>query len=307
MVPGDIAANTPIDCLLENSDVDLIFYYVTEGDPLALPVPEHDVLLVGISESDAHRATLQTLERSLAKWPKPVVNAPQYIPNTGRDAASHLLQDVPGLLIPPTLRTTRATLRLIASGNLQLAEQFGCDFPVILRPYDSQAGRDLSCIDSPERLSDYLAAVSASDFFLARFIDYSGQDGLFRKFRITLVDGKPFACHMAVSSHWMVHYVNAGMYEEAHKREEEAAFMQNFADFAQRHRAALDEIYNRTRLDYLVIDCAETNGGKLLIFEIDHTMVVHAMDPEHLFPYKQAHMKKVQDAFRSYLLRLISI
>jgi glutathione synthase/RimK-type ligase-like ATP-grasp enzyme len=304
MLPGDIAANTPIDCLLENSDVDLVFYYVTEGEPLSLPVPEHDVVLVGLSESDAHRDTLQALERALAHWPKPVINAPQHIPNTGRDAASRLLQDAPGLHIPTTQRAARATLRLIASGALQLAEQFGCTFPIILRPYDSQAGRDLARINSAEELTTYLAQVTANDFFLARFIDYSGKDGLFRKFRIALVDGQPFACHMAVSSHWMVHYVNAGMYEEAHKREEEAAFMEHFADFAQRHRAALDAIYNRTGLDYLLLDCAETREGELLIFEIDHTMVVHAMDPEHLFPYKQTHMKKVQDAFRNYLLRL---
>src|SRR5512141_792730 len=37
-VPGDISANTPLDCLLEYSDVDLIFYYVSPGVPLALPI-----------------------------------------------------------------------------------------------------------------------------------------------------------------------------------------------------------------------------------------------------------------------------
>jgi len=102
----------------------------------------------------------------------------------------------------------------------------------------------------------------------------------------------------------MIHYVNAGMYEDAQKREEENAFMEHFDDFALRHRAALDAIYQRTHLDYVCIDCAETQDGQLLIFEVDHTMVVHAMDPEHLFPYKQFHMQKVKNAFRNYLFRL---
>ena len=127
---------------------------------------------------------------------------------------------------------------------------------------------------------------------------------MFRKFRVALVDGKPYASHMGVSSNWMIHYVNAGMYEDAQKREEEKAFMEHFDDFALRHRAALDAIYQRTRLDYVCIDCAETQDGQLLIFEVDHTMVVHAMDPEHLFPYKQFHMQKVKNAFRDYLFRL---
>jgi hypothetical protein len=109
---------------------------------------------------------------------------------------------------------------------------------------------------------------------------------------------------MGISSNWMIHYVNAGMYEDAQKRTEEAAFMEHFDEFALRHRKALDAIYQRTQLDYLCIDCAETRDGHLLIFEIDHTMVVHAMDPEQLFPYKQAHMLKVKTAFRDFLSRL---
>jgi hypothetical protein len=80
--------------------------------------------------------------------------------------------------------------------------------------------------------------------------------------------------------------------------------MEHFDDFVRRHRAALDAIYQRTKLGYLCIDCAETQDGQLLIFEIDHTMVVHAMDPEHLFPYKQFHMQKVKTAFRDFLFRL---
>lgn len=305
MSPGDIAANTPIDCLLERTDVDLILYYVSQPDPLALPVPEHDVVLLAISESDDNRATLLALEERLQDWPKPVMNQPSRIPCVGRDAASELLQEVPGIEMPPTLRCGRATLQAVASGRTALSASFpGLDYPIIVRPYDSQAGRDLARIASAAELADYLAKVQAEDFFIARFVDYSGDDGLFRKFRIALIDGQPYACHMAVSGNWMIHYINAGMYEDANKRAEELAFMDHFDDFVQRHRAALDEIYRRTELDYLLIDGAETRDGKLLIFEIDHTMVVHAMDPEELFPYKQQHIAKARDAFRAYLQRL---
>ncbi|MDO8990585.1 MAG: hypothetical protein Q7U91_13245 [Sideroxyarcus sp.] len=304
-VPGDIAANTPLDCLLEDSDVELIYYYVSPGDPLALPVPEHDAVFVAISEADENREVLAALTRALADWPKPVINRPQYIPPTGREAASRLLQDAPGLLIPPTLHVPRSLLLDIAAGKVALAEQFaGRDVPIIVRPLGSHAGRDLARIESADVLAAYLAKVQEEEFFISPFIDYSGKDGQFRKYRVVLVDGKPYASHMGVSSNWMIHYVNAGMYEDAKKREEEAAFMEHFDDFAARHRAALEAIYKRTQLDYLCIDCAETRDGHLLIFEIDHTMVVHAMDPEQLFPYKQFHMQKVKYAFRNFLTRL---
>lgn len=307
LVPGDLAANIPLDCLLENSDIDLDFYYVGAGAGAALaePVPDHDVLIVGMSAADDCREILAELEHSLANWPKPVINRPSTIPTTERNTASRLLQNAPGLLIPPTLRASRSVLLDIAAGKARLADLFdGCEFPIILRPIGSHAGRDLDRIAGPEELAAYLARVNDAELFLARFIDYSGPDGLFRKFRVVLVDGQPFASHMAVSSHWMVHYVNADMYEDAQKRTEEAGFMANFADFARRHQSALNAIHERTGLDYVCIDCAETADGQLLVFEIDHAMVVHAMDPEDLFPYKLVHMQKVKDAFRDYLFRL---
>ncbi|HCI14438.1 MAG: hypothetical protein A2063_07275 [Gallionellales bacterium GWA2_60_142] len=306
MAAGDLSANTPLECLLENSDIDLILYYITPGDPLALPIPEHDALLVAISEVELNRDLLESLAQPLAQWPKPVINAPMHILSTERSVASALLQDAPGVLIPPTLHASREVLLDIAAGTASLPElSGGIDFPIILRPHDSQAGRDLDKISSLDEMAAYLARVTGDEeFFLSRFIDYSGADGLFRKFRITVIDGAAFACHMAVSSHWMVHYVNAGMYEDARKREEEAAFMTHFNDFAQRHRVALDAVHRRLGLDYFCIDCAESPDGRLQIFEADHVMVVHAMDPEDMFPYKQIHIRKVQRAFRDYLFRL---
>ena len=35
-------------------------------------------------------------------------------------------------------------------------------------------------------------------FFISPFVDYSGDDGLFRKYRITFIDGQPFANRSSV-------------------------------------------------------------------------------------------------------------
>ncbi|WP_043353048.1 hypothetical protein [Methylobacterium sp. B1] len=70
------------------------------------------------------------------------------------------------------------------------------------------------------------------------------------------------------------------------------------AAFAQRHRAAFAEIHRRIGLDYLILDCAESTDGRLLIFEADTGMVVHDMDPVDLFPYKLPQMRRVFSAFQ---------
>jgi hypothetical protein len=119
-----------------------------------------------------------------------------------------------------------------------------------------------------------------------------------------LIEGLPYICHLAISSHWMVHYLNAGMDDSAAKRAEEAREMGAFdTGFAMRHAAALADIDRRIGLPYLGIDCAETRDGKLLIFEVDNAMVVHAMDDPARYPYKRPTMDKVFAAFAAMLHR----
>jgi len=119
-----------------------------------------------------------------------------------------------------------------------------------------------------------------------------------------IVDGKAYACHMAIAEEWKVWYLNADMAVSVPHRLEEALFMESFdLDFAARHAAALTEMSARIGLDYVAIDCAETRNGSLLIFEADNTAIVHDMDPPDIFPYKAPQMRKVFDAFVAMLDR----
>jgi hypothetical protein len=142
---------------------------------------------------------------------------------------------------------------------------------------------------------------------VSQFVDYRGADGLFRKYRIAFVDGRPFACHMAVANHWMLHYLNAGMEQSAEKRAEEAGWFASFdATFAARHREGFRALHERIGLEYFVIDCGETPTGELLVFEADTAMVVHAMDSPELFPYKRPQMLRVFKAFQDMLHARVS-
>ena len=299
MTAGDLSENTPLDCLLEHSAVELLYYYATADQPLPAELPAHDAVMVALSDNADNRALLLQLQNLLLHWPVPVINPPHLLPQVNRDRLSMLLQTTPGVEIPRTRRLSQSEV-------LQLASQTsGETFPMIIRPLGSQAGRDLQRINDAKALADYVQQTAVAEYFVARFVDYSSADGQFRKCRIAMLNGQPFISHMAISSDWMVHYVNAGMYESAEKRAEEGLFMQQFDQFAARHAQALAVIYQRLKLDYFCIDCAETRDGKLLVFEIDHIMVVHAMDNPELFPFKAAQIAKLQQAFEQTLYQLL--
>jgi glutathione synthase/RimK-type ligase-like ATP-grasp enzyme len=306
MTPGDLMTNAPLAFLAERSDVALSMLYVQPGEPLPQHLPPHDVLWIAVSESDAVRGLLADLGAACAGWGSPTVNRPEGTLRTSRTEACAALRGLPGVCMPDTAPVDRAALQTLMRCEAEPGAwlQDG-RWPLIVRPVDSHAGQGLEKVASPFELSQYLSAMPGEDFYLSRFVDYASADGQFRKFRVVLVDGVPYAGHLGVSSHWMVHYLNAGMTDSAAKRDEEARFMAEFdTRFARRHSAALQGIAERIGLDYLVIDCAETPEGELLVFEVDPGAAIHSMDSPDLFPYKVPAMEKVRVAFRALLARV---
>ncbi|MDB5764738.1 MAG: RimK family alpha-L-glutamate ligase [Herminiimonas sp.] len=303
MGPGDLMANTPIEFLVEDSDVSLELLYLTPESDWPQSVPDHDVMMVAVAESDANRPLLQRLAEYVIDWPRPVINRPEHIAVLSRDGACAALQGIPGLEMPAAVRVDRAVLQAMAKGEVAVTSILpDGGFPIIARPIGSHAGQHLEKLACAEDAEAYLDKVDAECFYVSRFVDYRSADGQYRKYRVALIEGKPFICHFAISSHWMIHYLNAGMTESAAKRAEEAACMANFDDdFAMRHALAMQAIDERIGLPYLGIDCAETRTGELLIFEVDNAMIVHDMDPEGMFPYKKPAMRKIFSAFRDML------
>jgi hypothetical protein len=307
MAPGDLAANTPLEALVEDSDIELQMLYIVPGVPLPSSLPAHDVAFVAVGQSVENRAALQRIESLAQSWPTPLLNRPDRIAQLPRDRVSALLRGAPGLVAPETALVERARLERTGHGDVPLNALFeGAKWPILIRPVDSHGGRALVKIDSAPDIVGYLRDRPASElfFFVSRFIDYSGRDGLFRKYRVVLIDGKPFACHAAIDSKWMIHYAKVGMEDSPEKRAEEERFMNHFDDdFASRHRLAFAAIGDRLGLDYVTMDCGETRDGALLLFEADGNSYIHSMDSAEVFPYKQVQMRKVFGAFRDMLVR----
>ena len=299
----DMGGNTPLEFLLEDSDVELLTLYIVPGLPLPEPLPEHDIAIVAVPDSDETREALAEIDGFLPRWPRPVLNAPRKIASLDRDSFCELLHSIPLLEIPITARASREELFEIEEQivELQSVLEDGV-FPLIIRPIGSHAGRGLGKLETPTDINEYLLDRPEEEFFISRYIDYSSADGLYRKYRVVFVDGRPYACHMAISDQWKIWYLNADMDKSAEKRAEEEKFMVEFDEgFAARHRAALAEIAARVGLDYFAIDCAETKEGALFVFEGDNAAIVHNMDPPDVFPYKALQMRKIFGAFITML------
>jgi hypothetical protein len=304
MSPGDLAENNALEFLVEGSDITLDMLYVAPDMPFPAALPDHDLAMIAVCENDRNRPLLEHIETLVKSWPRPVLCAPDRIARLSREGACRLLESVPGIVVPVTTRIDRRTLESIGRPETAVSafvEAGG--FPIIVRPVDSQQGRGLTKLDNPDAIAGYLRTRSEDAFHVARYVEYRGPDGQFRKYRIVLIDGRPYVCHMAISDNWVVHYMSADMRESVAKRAEEARFFAGFDDeFACRHHDALLSIARRLELEYVGIDCGETPDGDLLIFEVDSGMTVHAMDPVDIFPYKRPQMQKVFRAFRQMLM-----
>lgn len=297
MGPGEVMANTPIEFLVEDSDIALEFLYVGAGVPPVHDIPKHDVAFVAVCESDTNQQLLAQLDRVMEYWPEPHINRPARIAQLTRDGLSHVLSDIQGVKVVPSQRFDRREI-------LNYAE-LDFTYPMIVRPANSHAGQGLSKLECEEDLEHYLEQHPHEEFSIAPFIDYqTPSDGLYRKYRVALVAGRAYPAHMAVSPRWMVHYLNADMVENATNRQAEAHFMDTFDwEFGARHQERLSAIDQLLGLDYYSIDCAETADGELLVFEVDSGAVVHSMDPVDLFPYKRPHMLKLFSAFHALVKR----
>jgi len=299
---GDFMANTPLDFLLADSNCVLWLRYVDLETTVLADLPEYDVAFMAMGESTENTALLVHMQKLLAGFEGPVMNRnPELISRLTRDGVSGMLADEPSILSPTTHRVSRKDLVAVGAGAKRLEDCVSnLAFPLVIRPISTHAGHGMERITDLAGLADWLEIQPAQELYVAPFIEFRGSDGFYNKQRVVFIDGKAFASHMALSDHWIVHYLSAGMGQNPAKRAVEQAWMENFdTDFAVRHKESFAALYRHIGLDYFGIDCAELPDGRLLVFELDVAMVVHNMDDPGVYPYKQVAMRKLFDGFVS--------
>jgi len=289
--------NTPIQYLFKDAtyDIDALAFFGPR-EPDISPPGEIDVVINLISEADQAEAVLPVAARLVGKLGKPVVNAPDKILRTTRDAVVDVLPGIPACRVPRILRLDAGADVSAAA----LAALLPFAFPVLARPAGTHGGDDFEKIESSDQLARFLAQRPSADQYVIEYVDYASRDGYYRKYRFIFVGEEILPYHLAIGSDWKVHHISTDMADKPWMQQEEAAFLANpAAVFRPAHFQALRTVRERFGLDYFGIDCGLDRNGNLVVFEVNASMLVHDDNAE--FPYKDPFVRAIKTAFEAML------
>jgi tetratricopeptide (TPR) repeat protein len=289
--------NTPIQYLFKDAtyDIDALAFF-DAGEPDVSSLGDIDIVINLISEADQAAAMLPAAARLAAKLGKPVVNDPDKILRTTRDAVADLLACIPACRVPRILRLEASTDVSAAA----LAARLPFAFPVLARPAGTHGGDDFEKLEGLDELAGFLASRPEDDHYVMEYVDYASGDSHFRKYRFMFVGEEILPYHLAIGNDWKVHHVSTDMANQPWMRLEEAAFLANpAAVFNAAHYQALRVMRKRIGLDYFGIDCGLDPDGTLVVFEVNASMLVHDDNVE--FAYKDRFVRAIKAAFNAML------
>jgi len=233
-----------------------------------------------------------------------VVNLPAAVLATGRTDHARL-SNLPGTVTPLTVTLAR---ELLTSPEAAAAlTRHGFRFPLLVRTPGFHTGRHFLRVENPEALGGAVAQLPGKELTVIEFLDARGADGKVRKYRVMMIDGQLYPLHVAISSHWKIHYFTADMAEQADHRAEDAEFLENMPEvLGPRAMQALSRIQATLGLDYAGVDFGLSATGDLLLFEANATMVVNPPEPDQRWAYRRPAVERIFTAVRRMLTADIS-
>ena len=301
-VPGSIlvlysaeGGNIPTRDILEDGLFTVTTLYAEYYKP-DLPLPPHALLFNAIGDADLCPEALAMAERVTARTRAPVINLPARVSQTGRANNAKRLAAIAGVRTPYTQVVSR----------YKLAEAATMEFPLLLRALGFHTGQHFVRVERAEELAGAALALPGDSLLLIEYLDARGPDGMARKYRVMYIDGVIYPLHLAISADWKVHYITAGMADDAGWRAEEQRFLEDMpAILGANAMTALTRIGETLDLDYMGIDFALNKDKSILLFETNATMVIIPPSPEPMWDYRRAAVARAlcaaQDMLRSRL------
>jgi tetratricopeptide (TPR) repeat protein len=298
LLVSSVGGNIPTRHLLDDR-VFQTFVVVPEFYDLKVPLPPHQVVFNAIGDADLAAPALAAAQSLIALTAAPVINPPAAVLATGR--ADHArLSRLPGVVTPATVTLPRELLS--APEAAATVARHGFRFPLLLRTPGFHTGRHFLRVESPEALPAAVAQLPGKELTVIEFLNARGADGKVRKYRVMMIDGELYPLHVAISSHWKIHYFTADMADQPGNRAEDAEFLKNMpAVLGPRAMQALAHIQATLGLDYAGIDFGLSDSGDLLLFEANATMVVNPPEPDERWAYRRPAVERIFAAVRRML------
>jgi tetratricopeptide (TPR) repeat protein len=292
------SGNVPLDGLMPRDRFSRLRWVVEYADPdQARDLPPYDLVFNAIGDPDLAGPTDAPMRRFVSRCERPVLNPPDAVRRTRRDAMPGLLGDIAGVVVPGVARISAAAID--RHGLAGAIDRTGLGPPVLIRPIGSHGGKGLHLAAVSAELD---ALTTSGDQYATAFHDYRSADGLFRKYRVVFVDRRPYPYHLAISRDWLVHHESAGMADDAARRAEERRFVDDPRGvLGEAAMGAIGEIGRGLDLDYAGLDFALLADGRVLVFEANATMLVHPEPPGGVFAYKNRAVAAIVEAFEAML------
>jgi hypothetical protein len=298
LLVSSVGGNIPTRQLLDDR-VFRTFVVVPEFYDLQTPLPPHQVVFNAIGDADLDPAALSAAQSVVALTTAKVINPPSAVLATGR--ADHArFSRLPGVVTPATVTLPRELLA--APGAAATLARHGFRFPLLVRTPGFHTGRHFLRVETPEALAGRVAELPGKELTVIEFLNARAADGKVRKYRVMMIDGQLYPLHVAISSHWKIHYFTAEMAEQADHRAEDAEFLENMPGvLGPRAMEALARIQATLGLDYAGIDFGLSDTGDLLLFEANATMVVNPPEPDERWAYRRPAVERIFAAVRRML------
>jgi glutamate/tyrosine decarboxylase-like PLP-dependent enzyme len=298
LLVSSVGGNIPTRHLLDDRVFQTTVLVPEFYDPQT-PLPPHQVVFNAIGDADLAGPALAAARSVIALTTAPVINSPSKVLATGR--ADHArLANLPGVVMPLTVTLPRELLESFdAAATLA---RHGFRFPLLVRTPGFHTGRHFVRVESAETLASAVAGLPGKELTLIEFLDARGADGKVRKYRVMMIGGQLYPLHVAISSHWKIHYFTADMADQSNNRAEDAEFLENMpAVLGARAMEALEQIQATLGLDYGGVDFGLSASGDVLLFEANATMVVNPPEPDERWAYRRPAVERIFAAVRLML------
>ncbi|MEY4388141.1 MAG: hypothetical protein RLY20_3424 [Verrucomicrobiota bacterium] len=277
-------------------------------DPAALQlIPRPDLVLNNCTNAEAilGKGELGELTELMDSFGVPVVNHPAQAVKTSRDATAQLVQGIPSVRVPKTMRFSSAN-----KSFEQLAQEIEAEFsyPLITRTLSKQEGIGMERADSHAGLLRVFDGGLPENFFVTEFVDSRGGREFYRKIRAAIVGDEIIFVRADHGSYWKIY---------GRKSDERVAFYHAHPELLDDEKricadpekelgrtvvAALAEIRRRIPLEIFGVDFDVDGDGALVFFEANATMNLLSTARKEV-PYPEAANERLLQAFRDYLTK----
>ncbi|RRS30712.1 MAG: hypothetical protein P794_05935 [Epsilonproteobacteria bacterium (ex Lamellibrachia satsuma)] len=266
--------------------------------PKEIKIQKPLLILNSICNPDSNAKTLKIAREIVKNMNIPTINQPELVMKTRKDQLYVLLGKLEGASIPKTIRM--APKRLL---DIEIAIKEGIiDYPFVFQPADSQARSDICLIRSADQLHDLERfAFDGRDYYVSEFVDHRSAEGLYRRYRVLMIDGKPYPGNMMISQEWVA---DAGsmwklMENDPALRDEEKAFLQQGDALLN---ALCEQIYTILPLDYFVVEFGFDTQKKPLILEVSSCVwTVGPQTESEAFDYRKQKSTEIKEALSNMI------